>query len=78
MNFKYFKNEQSGEIFAFDIDDETQLPFMQAKVDEGLTDFTTSWTPPPEPPSIFEMPLPSKDQLIAELQALTAKIEALS
>ncbi len=42
---KYFKNNDSGEVFAFDETDSTQLPYMQAKIEEGFEDITETWTP---------------------------------
>jgi hypothetical protein len=45
---KYYKNESTGEVFGFDETDETQLPFMQEKIDAGLLDITDNWPLPPE------------------------------
>lgn len=46
---KYYKNRESGEVFGFDESDETQLPFMQEKIDAGYEDITDNWPLPPDP-----------------------------
>jgi hypothetical protein len=74
MNFKYYKDAK-GEVFAYDIDDETQLPYMQEKIDQGCTDITDTWTP--QPPTVFEDPKPTKEELLAQIKELTEKINAL-
>lgn len=40
---RYFKNKETLEVFAFDETDETQLPYMQQKIDDGLEDITPEW-----------------------------------
>ena len=49
---KYYKDIQTNEVFGFDESDETQLPFMQAKIDAGLEDITGLWPLPPPPQPI--------------------------
>lgn len=43
---KYYKDQNTNEVFGFDENDETQLPYMQQKVDAGCVDITGSWPPP--------------------------------
>jgi hypothetical protein len=75
MNFKYFKNSNE-EVYAFDIDDETQLPYMQARINEGFIDITDSWTPPE--PVVFEKAKPTLESLQAQLLTLQEQITSLT
>lgn len=72
---KYFKDLTSGEVFAYDENDETQIPFMQAKIEAGLTDITESWTPPEF--VILEPVKPSIQDLQAQLALIQAQIALL-
>jgi hypothetical protein len=74
---KYYKNTQTNEVFAFDETDATQLPYMQEKIDAGYQDVSDSWPPvqthiEPEPIQV------TKEELLAQIQILTDKINALS
>lgn len=72
---KYYRDIETGEVFGYDETDETQLPYMQEKIDAGYEDVSDVWPPEPEP---IEPPAaPTKEELLAQLQELTAKIEAL-
>jgi len=75
MNFKYFKNS-NDEVYAFDIDDETQLPYMQAKIDEGYKDITALWTPPE--PIVVEEVKPTLESLQAQLLIIQEQITSLT
>jgi hypothetical protein len=75
MNFKYFK-DINDKIFAFDIDDETQLPYMQIKIDEGCEDITDTWVPPQ--PVIAEQPKPTIESLQAQLISIQEQINLLT
>jgi len=68
---KYFK-DTLGEIYGYD---ETQQDLVDAAIALGWEDITDSWPPEQEP--ISEPTPPTKEQLLAELKILTAKIEAL-
>jgi len=73
---KYYRDETTQQVYGFDETLDHQLPYLQKAVAAGYTDITGLWPPAPEP--IPEPVPPTKEQLLAELQALTAKIEALS
>lgn len=71
---KYYKNE-NNEVYAYEADgsqDEyipsSYVAITKDEADEILAQKVTEYTPPPEP---------TKEQLLAELAALTAKIESL-
>jgi hypothetical protein len=49
MIFKYFKNTK-GEVYAYDISDPTQIPYMQKTIDDSWVDVTDSWPPKDVPP----------------------------
>ena len=49
MKFKYFKSP-GGEVYAFDIDDPTQLPYMEVAIVDKWEDVTDSWPPADWPP----------------------------
>ena len=44
---KYYKNETTDQVLAFDESDPTQLPYIQKAIDDGYTDITDSWPPLP-------------------------------
>jgi hypothetical protein len=44
MEFKYFRNTK-GKVYAYDISDPTQIPYMQKAIDETWIDVTDSWPP---------------------------------
>jgi len=74
---KYFKDNNTGEVFGFEETDNTQLPYMQAKIDAGLEEITGSWPLPesePEPQPVAE---PTKAELLQQLQTLADKINAI-
>ena len=74
---KYYKNTQTNEVFGFDETEPTQLPYMQAKIDAGYEDISDSW--PPVQVVAEEAPVQiTKEELLAQVQALTDKINALS
>jgi hypothetical protein len=71
---KYYKNE-NNEVYAYEEDgsqDEyipsNQVAITKEQADEILAQKVLELTPPPEP---------TKSELLAQLQELTAKIEAL-
>lgn len=51
---KYFKNEQTEEVFGYYETDETQLPYIEAAVNAAWVDVTNSWPPPPATPTIAQ------------------------
>ena len=75
---KYYKNKQTDEVFGFDETDPTQLPYMQTKIDAGYEDVSGSWPPPKvevvEPASVQL----TKEELLAQIQVLTEKINLLN
>jgi len=74
---KYYKNTQTNEVFGFDETDSTQLPYMQIKIDAGYEDVSNSW--PPVQIVTEEAPVQvTKEELLAQIQVLTDKINALS
>jgi hypothetical protein len=46
MSYLFFKNPSSGEVHAYDQEDETQLPYIQKAQDENWEDMTGNWPPP--------------------------------
>lgn len=54
-----------------------QFVEVPEEVRSGWTFDGTNFAPPPEPTPIVASAEPTKEQLLAELQALTAKINAL-
>lgn len=53
----YLKNIQTGEVFGYDESDDTQLPYMQEKINAGYEDVTGNWPPPPEPDPVLDDPI---------------------
>jgi hypothetical protein len=47
MSYLFFKNPSSGEVHAYDQEDETQLPYIQKAQDENWEDMTGNWPPAP-------------------------------
>ena len=75
MNFKYFKNP-ANEVYAYDIDDETQLPYMQEAIDYGWEDITDSWPPAPTPTRVNIQP--TVQELKDKLALLQKQLEDIS
>ena len=40
MSYLFFKNPSSGEVHAYDQEDETQLPYIQKAQEENWEDMT--------------------------------------
>ena len=47
MSYIFLKNPSSGEVHAYDQEDETQLPYIQKAQDENWEDMTGRWPPAP-------------------------------
>ena len=75
---KYYRNRETNEVFGFDEADPTQLPYMQEKIYAWYEDVSESWPPPKvevvEPASVQ----PTKEELLAQIQVLTEKINILN
>jgi hypothetical protein len=74
---KYFRNQDSGEVFGYDETDPTQIPYMEERVAaENLIDITESWPLPP--PSNIKPSPPTVLELQAQLATLAAQIQELT
>jgi len=73
---KYYKNEETNLVYGYEESNPIEMEAIQKLIDAGYTDVTDSWPPAPEP--IPEPTPPTKNELLAELELLTAKIKALS
>lgn len=72
---RYFKKTDTSDVFGYDEQERSQLPYIQAAIDADWEEITGAW-PLPEPES-EPVPEPTKEELLAQLQALTDKINAL-
>jgi hypothetical protein len=77
MQFKYFRSP-SGDVYAYDIDDETQIPYMNQAVDSTWVDITDSW-PPETIPTLAPVEVkPTIEDLHEQLLKLQEQIKDLS
>jgi hypothetical protein len=75
MTFKYYKSN-NDEVYAYDISDPTQLPYMQQAIDQNWEDVTGSWPPPPVEPSV-QSTAPTIEELQVQLQSIQQQLDAL-
>ena len=47
MSHLFFKHPSNGEVYAYDQEDETQLPYIQKAEEENWENITGSWPPAP-------------------------------
>lgn len=76
---RYFRDNNTEEVFGFDETDETQLPYMQVKIDAGLEEITGSWPPAYDTPVADKViqTQPTKEELLAKLLEIQAQLEAM-
>lgn len=73
---KYFKNTENGEVFGYDENYENDKPLIDSAIENGFEDISDTWNGKFEEDNSIEIK-PTKEELLAQLQALTAKIESL-
>jgi len=47
MSYLYFKNPSTGNVHAYDQEEENALPYIQKAQEENWEDMTGNWPPPP-------------------------------
>ena len=73
----YYKNLIGSHVYGYDETDATQEPYIQRAIDNGWEDITESWPPPPLPIVEVNKPQPTVVELMEQLRAIQAQIEAL-
>jgi len=72
----YFRNTRTGEVYAYDETDPTQIPYMDARLaEEDHEDISNSWPPAPVE---YTPPEPNLNDLHAQLAVLQSQLAALA
>ncbi len=61
----YYKDPVSDEVYGYDPEEESQLPYIQQAIENGWENITGNWPLPPEPPTAEQNKATASDLLSA-------------